>query len=139
MAEGCAPHLNLEHLGGARFRLTKCRDSDFSADQITSLERDIDGMVVVVAAGEVADEVHEIVKTAAAGFEPVQPHRSSTGSPRPAHEPNAAPDTNLETPMHQSDPEQLPPDGATVDSVNEHNHLAGLLELTEQFFRQASP
>jgi hypothetical protein len=39
----------------------------------------------------------------------------------------------------QHDSEQEPPDDAVQDRVDERDHLAGLLELTEEFFRQASP
>ncbi|ANS32492.1 hypothetical protein ACVH9Z_21465 [Rhodococcus opacus] len=41
--------------------------------------------------------------------------------------------------MVPHDPEQEPPDDAVEDRVDEHDHLAGLLELTDEFFRQASP
>jgi len=41
--------------------------------------------------------------------------------------------------MLQNDPEQEPPDDAVEDRVDERDHLAELLELTDEFFRQASP
>jgi hypothetical protein len=44
-----------------------------------------------------------------------------------------------ESSMRQHDPEQEPPDDAVEDRVDERDHVAGLLELAEEFFRQASP
>lgn len=41
--------------------------------------------------------------------------------------------------MLRHDPDQEPPDGAVEDRVDERDHLAGLLGLTNEFFRQASP
>lgn len=41
--------------------------------------------------------------------------------------------------MLRRDPDQEPPDDPVEDRVNERDHLAGLLELTDEFFRQASP
>lgn len=41
--------------------------------------------------------------------------------------------------MLRHDPEQEPPDDAIEDRVDERDHLAGLLELTDEFFRHASP
>lgn len=41
--------------------------------------------------------------------------------------------------MLRRDPEQEPPDDAVEDRVDERDHLAGPLELTDEFFRQASP
>jgi len=41
--------------------------------------------------------------------------------------------------MFQQDPEQERPDDAIEDRVDVRDHLAGLLELTDEFFRQASP
>lgn len=41
--------------------------------------------------------------------------------------------------MLRHNPEQEPPDGAVEDRVDERDHLAGLLEVTDEFFRQASP
>jgi hypothetical protein len=36
-------------------------------------------------------------------------------------------------------PEEPPPDDAVLDHADERDHLAGLLELTDEFFRQSSP
>jgi hypothetical protein len=41
--------------------------------------------------------------------------------------------------MLRHDPEQGPPDDAVEDRADERDHLAGLLQLTDEFFRQASP
>lgn len=41
--------------------------------------------------------------------------------------------------MLRHDPEHEPPDDAVEDRVDERDHLAGLVELTDAFFRQASP
>jgi hypothetical protein len=41
--------------------------------------------------------------------------------------------------MFRHDHEQEPPDDAVEDRVDERDHLAALLELTDEFFGQASP
>jgi hypothetical protein len=41
--------------------------------------------------------------------------------------------------MLRHDPDQEPPVDAVEDRVDERDHLAGLLGLTDEFFRQASP
>lgn len=41
--------------------------------------------------------------------------------------------------MLRHDPEHEPSDDAVEDLVDECDHLAGLVELTDEFFRQAGP
>lgn len=41
--------------------------------------------------------------------------------------------------MLRHDPDQEPPEDAFEDRIDEREHLARLLELTDEFFRQASP
>ena len=41
--------------------------------------------------------------------------------------------------MFTHDPKELPPDDAVSDEVDERDNVTGLLELADEFFRQASP